>query len=291
MGLLDNSVTSEDYYSGSGIGSYQFTGLQTIVNQFMIAYVGEGKTISTVKKTDVAFHAQRAIQELSFDTLVSAKALEIIVPPSLSMPLPQDYVSYSRLSWSDSAGVEHIIYPVSVTSNPKSISQSNGEYNFGISSEELTFNDTSTTSDNYKANTTSSNADDYQDDTYWPINGSRFGLDPQAAQVNGSFYIDQIEGKIQFSSNISGKTIVLKYISDGVATDEEMVVHKFAEEAVYKWIAHAVVATRENTPEYLVARYKKERFAATRQAKLRLSKINISELTQVMRGKSKQIKH
>ena len=44
-------------------------------------------------------------------------------------------------------------------------------------------------------------------------------------------------------------------------------------------------------PEYLVARFKKERFAAVRQAKLRLSNLKIEELTQVMRGKSKQIKH
>ncbi len=36
---------------------------------------------------------------------------------------------------------------------------------------------------------------------------------------------------------------------------------------------------------------KKERFAATRKAKLRLSNLKIEELTQVMRGKSKQIKH
>jgi hypothetical protein len=46
-----------------------------------------------------------------------------------------------------------------------------------------------------------------------------------------------------------------------------------------------------NVPEYLVARFKKERFAAIRQAKLRLSSLKMEELAQVMRGKSKQIKH
>ena len=70
-----------------------------------------------------------------------------------------------------------------------------------------------------------------------------------------------------------------------------MQVHKFAEEAVYKWIAHAILATRINTPEYLVARFKKERFAAIRSAKLRLSNYKSEELAQIMRGKSKQIKH
>jgi len=70
-----------------------------------------------------------------------------------------------------------------------------------------------------------------------------------------------------------------------------MQVHKFAEEAMYKWISHAVLASRANTPEYLVARYKKERFAAIRTAKLRLSNIKLEEITQILRGKSKQIKH
>ena len=41
----------------------------------------------------------------------------------------------------------------------------------------------------------------------------------------------------------------------------------------------------------VVERYRKERFASIRKAKLRLSKINIEEIAQILRGKSKQIKH
>ena len=70
-----------------------------------------------------------------------------------------------------------------------------------------------------------------------------------------------------------------------------MVVHKFCEEAVYKWIMYGILSTRSNVPEYVVRRYKKERFAAIRAAKLRLSNIKLEEITQIFRGKSKQIKH
>ena len=121
--------------------------------------------------------------------------------------------------------------------------------------------------------------------------GRRFGLDPEFSQSKGVFFIDQLKGRIHFSSNISGKTITIKYISDSLATDDEMIVHKFAEEAMYKYIAHAILATRSNTPEYIINRFKKERFAEIRKAKLRLSNIKSEELAQVMRGKSKQIKH
>ena len=41
----------------------------------------------------------------------------------------------------------------------------------------------------------------------------------------------------------------------------------------------------------MLALLKKERFAEQRKAKLRLSNLKIGELTQIMRGKSKWIKH
>jgi hypothetical protein len=85
--------------------------------------------------------------------------------------------------------------------------------------------------------------------------------------------------------------VIIDYISDTLGTDEEMQVHKFAEEAMYKCIAYAIMSTRANVQEYVVRRFQKDKFAATRTAKLRLSNIKIEELTQILRGKSKQIKH
>ena len=108
MGLLDNQ-TQHAYYGGSSFGTYQFTSLEHIINQFIVAYVGEGKIISKVKRTVVAFHAQRALQELSFDTFKSTKSQEIEVPATLQMVLPQDYVNYVKLTWADSAGIEHVL--------------------------------------------------------------------------------------------------------------------------------------------------------------------------------------
>jgi hypothetical protein len=447
MGLLNQ--TQQAYYSGNNFGGYQFVSLTDIINQFMFVYVGEDKIIPKARRVDVAFHAQRALAELSFDTFKSFKAQEITVPATLQMILPQDYVNYTKVSWVDSAGIKHLLYPASKTSNPSKINQntdgtyysnlvlnpsfqsnidnwtnfatnpagtvistttsSNGlllstsgtgttqypliqqivtlvdgqtyrlswnlvgfdngvagsskvflyggtggvngyrpvgnvalttigtqtplEFTYDASqnnnintmglaiemtggyldekkveikdflllavnndgnslvSTPLVSSDDSTTWSNYKSGTPSENQDDYQDDTYWPMNGSRYGLDPQYAQANGSFYIDDISGKIHFSSNISGKTVILDYISDSLGTPEEMQVHKFAEEAMYRWIAHAIISGRINIPEYQVQRFKKEKLAAVRTAKLRLSNIKLEEITQILRGKSKQIKH
>ena len=506
MGLLDGS-TQRQYYEANTFGGYQFTSLDDIINQFEVAYVGENKIIPKIKRADIAFHAMRALQELSFDTFKSIKSQQIDLPPSMVMPLPHDYVNYTQISWPDSAGIKHPLYPTKHTSNPfqieqdsygvyqfddgvterlidgsfdetlgdnwsynpwyylltnagliggggdfntplnkmfeyfgtltfehRAVQKATGELRSGVScvyqaidvtnldlidllasglavdhadlgpgtlrvgistavppdatslnkSENLNDNispaifdlvnedgnpsylewtvagdntaakqldgidvsnvntiyviivsyhdivvyqhllqgtntlsevsilgapagesltpqasltsptgneKNSSTWNNYKSGTPSeNNNDDYEDDTYWPANGERYGLDPQHAQVNGSFYIDNRLGRIHFSSNISGKTVILDYISDSLGTDAEMQVHKFAEDAMYKWIAHAILST-SSYGQQLVPRLIKEKFAAVRKAKLRLSNLKLEELTQILRGKSKQIKH
>ena len=489
MGLINQ--TQRSYYEGAdGVqnsgdevyGGYQFISLKDIINQFTIAYVGENKIISKIKRADEAFHAQRALQELSFDTFKSSKSFEMVVPATLQLPLPIDYINYTALSHVDSAGIKRILQPLSKTSNPVAyqqntdgsfkletnsyirnftvggnvyetgetetttivdpdtgevttttvnltgitdriyptneyeeygitksgkktpaggtgdvksdnllpkfaketriaITNANGydgsELSYGpgskmqmnfftaghdievgmtifapgippnttvatvgsstsdnfpgmgitmtnpayekfllegsqfdrarffafeigypsstqILGEEVIFvnlNKQSTSWKNYKTHTPNTTTDDYEDDTKFHAEGRRYGIDPQYAQDNGSYYIDNNTGLIHFSSSLSEKTIVLDYLSDSLGTDDEMKVHKFAEEAMYKSIAYAVMSTRANVPEYIVNRFRKERRAEVRKAKLRLSNIKLEELTQILRGKSKWIKH
>tara|TARA_Y100000004_G_scaffold75359_1_gene84766 strand:+ start:616 stop:2022 length:1407 start_codon:yes stop_codon:yes gene_type:complete len=468
MGLLENHVPQQHYQNthpnNGKYNHYQFVPLSDIISQFMVAYVGDEKIIRKCSRVDVAFHAQRALAELSFDTFKSFKSLEIEVSNSLTLPLPIDYINYTKISKVDSAGIKHPLYPaLGKTSNPQKYQvDDNNQFLFNedgdfISSGELLRNgsfhggtgnwslnvggaggaaqttsvvapgsatsgdpevgwfyeknsiraydipefqtfrqenvdirsgeqytvtytisnyqsgsvnvvfvdengdysstpersangtyvetlnrqgntlvagmvaaqfdanvlyvqarvsaapttltnltienisitrvgdeETSTTWKNYKSHTPSENNindyQDYQNDVYWPNQGRRFGLDPKHAQVNGSYYIDELRGLINFSSNISGETVIIDYISDTLGTDDEMQVHKFAEEAMYKSILLAVASNYMYTQQ-LVPRLKKEKFAAVRQAKLRLSNIKLEELTQILRGKSKQIKH
>ena len=467
MGLINQ--TQREYYEGNdgvqnsgdeNYGNYQFTSLSDIISQFIIAYVGEDKIISKVKRLDVAFHAQRALQELSFDTFKSTKSFEMEVPASLQMPLPIDYVNYVCLSSVDSNGIQRKLYPISKSSNPTAYQQNtDGSFKFetnsfirnfkigenkigvdedgnaiyspsipptyeyeeygitksgkktsgtgtgdvksdnllpqfvketrvlttnanGYQNNELAYgpgsnmqmnfftaghdivvgmtifgpgipeNTTvatvgSSTSGNfpgmgitmtnpayeqwlldgsvavesgypkstqilgeeiifvnlnkqsnslsryksYQSPTNNNSANQYEDDRYFSNEGRRYGLDPQYAHNNGCYYIDNKSGTINFSSAINGSTVVLDYISDSLGTDEEMQVHKLAEEAMYKCIAYAILSTRANVQEYIVKRFQKDKFAAVRTAKLRLSNLKIEELTQILRGKSKQIKH
>ena len=292
MGLLDGT-TQNSYYTGSSFGDYQFVTLQNIISNFQIAYVGLGKIISKASVNDIRFHGMRGIQEFSYDILKSVKSQEITLPNTLKMTLPQDYVNYVKLTISGSDGIERNLYPTNKTSNPFSISQAtNGTYNFN--GDNLRTNTDSATWTNFKSHQNdydiNTNNDYETDDDIIDAFGRRYGLDPQHAQQNGTFYIDYEKGFIHFSASLAGKTIVLHYISDGLGTDAEMLVHKFAEEAIYKWIAYGIIASKSNMPEYIVQRFKKERFAESRKAKIRLSRIKIEEFTQVLKGLSKPIK-
>jgi len=299
MGLLDNQTQAQYYNSdnSANYGDYQFTTLENIINAFMYIHVGEGKIISKANRSDVQFHAMRAIQELSYDILRSFKSQEIEVPNTLKMVLPQDYVNYIKLTRVGNDGIERVLYPTGKTSNPFAITQdTDGIYQY-------TDTDSDTVVDTLTEQTTGSDTwANYEDQTETDVyttdstdvdvdnRGRRYGLDPQHAQSNGTFFIDQLRGMIHFSAALSGKTIILKYVSDGLGTDSEMTVHKFCEEACYKHIAYGIISTRSNIPEYIVQRYKKERFAETRKAKIRLSNIKIEEFTQVLKGMGKQIK-
>jgi hypothetical protein len=143
------------------------------------------------------------------------------------------------------------------------------------------------------SDTTNTNVEDY---IYHSDVGQRYGLDPQHSNTNGCFWINNNRshpnyGKIYFDSNLAGKTVTIQYISDGLADYSDMIVHKFAEEAMYKHIAYAVLSTRASADPSIVQLYKKERTAAVRNAKIRLSSIKLEEITQILRGKSKWIKH
>tara|TARA_R110002020_G_scaffold305260_1_gene521042 strand:+ start:931 stop:1806 length:876 start_codon:yes stop_codon:yes gene_type:complete len=291
MGLLDGQ-TQQAYYSGSDFGGYQFVTLDNIINAFMFTHVGESKILNKVNRTDVQFHAMRAIQELSYDVFRSIKSQEIELPSSLKMIIPQDYVNYVKITTTGSDGIERNLYPTGKTSNPFAVLQdASGNYSYTANAliDQPSGSDTWTNYQTQSSPTTAVNATDATD-VEVDHRGRRYGLDPQFSHEHGSFYIDPLKNYIHFSSNLADKIITLKYVSDGLGTDAEMVVHKFCEEACYKWIAYGILSTRSNIPEMLVQRFKKERFAETRKAKIRLSNIKIEEFTQVLKGMGKQIK-
>jgi hypothetical protein len=282
--------------------TYSTITINDIISNFQVAYVGAGKLIPSVKRTDLMFHAKRGLQEFSYDTLKSTKSQELTIPANLSLLIPQDYVNYVSFFRIDGLGVQRPIYPTNLLhQSPQQVPVQDAD---GIPTQDDANDNLEGTS---LSNSRWSSAEDYKisgaytDQMYnegvydwgWEkvAYGQRYGLNPETSQSNGWFNINYREGKIMFSSNLANELIIFTYISDGLAADGDMRISKMAEEAMYMHMLHAVLSTKANIPEYIVRRYKIERRAALRNAKIRLSNIKLQEFVQVMRGKSKWIKH
>ena len=282
-------------------GEYSYTRLTDVIDNFLIAYVGAGKLIPSVKRSDVIFHARRGLQEFSYDTLKSVKSSELSVPPSLSVAIPQDYVNYVKASWVDNLGVLHTIYPTNdlnqspyytfTQDNDGNPVQDNFDSNTEVSSQiEAAWDKTNPRyiSGGFRNDATDANVlnRNYTDGAL----GQRYGLEPQTSQKNGWFKIDERTGQFSFTSNLANKLILLQYVSDGNAYDLDARIPKLAEEALYAHIIHSILSVSSGVQEYVVRRFKQERSAKLRNAKIRLSNLKLDQIVQVMRGKSKWIK-
>jgi len=283
-------------------GSYEYTRLTDVIDNFLVAYVGAGKLISSVKRTDVIFHARRGLQEFSYDTLKSTRSQELTVPSSLSLIIPQDYVNYVKLSWVDGLGVLHPIYPTNNLN--QSPYETPGQDELGKPIQDSNFRNTETSSKTNQAWNTNNprqisgafinnfeNANAVFDrSVYDGALGQRYGLEPQTSQKNGWFKIDERKGTFNFTSNLSNKLILLEYISDGNAYDLDSRIPKLAEEALYAHMMYSILSTSTGIQEYVVRRFKQEKSSKLRNAKIRLSNLKLDQIIQVMRGKSKWIK-
>jgi len=294
-------IQLKQFAINNNYGGYSYITLNDIINNFIVGYVGADKLIPGVKRTDVMFHAKRGLQEFSYDTLKSIRAQELTIPASLSVPIPQDYVNYVKMSWVDNLGIKHIIYPTRLTSNPTELPLQDVQ---GIPTQDAFGEnldaDQSITEERWKTaneNNITGNYDPFNfngvyDYTWWKqAYGERYGLNPEITQINGWFTINERLGKMSFSSDLANKLIILEYISDGLAVDGDLKVPKMAEQAMYMHIAHGILSGRSKVPEYVVNRFKRERSSTLRNAKIRLSNIKLEEISQVFRGKSKWIKH
>ena len=281
--------------------TYQYVSIRNIINNFKMAYVGDGKLINRVNRADIIFHAKRSLQEFSYDTLKSTRSQELTVPSSLSLLIPQDYVNYVSFFRIDNAGVQHPIYPSnSLHQSPQQVPVQDGS---GISTQDDAADNlegTSITNERWGNTADYKISGAYTDQMFndgiydWGWEkvslGQRYGLEPQTSQSNGWFNFNEREGTVMFSSNLANQLIIFNYISDGLSADEDMKVPKMAEEAMYMYMLHAILSSKIGIPEYIINRYKLQKRAALRNAKIRLSNIKLQEIVQVMRGKSKWIK-
>jgi len=285
-----------------GLGYYRRTSLEDIINNFIVAYVGEEKALSKIPRYEVDFWAQRGMQEFSYDILHSEKSIEAELGPSKTFPLPQDYVSLVQVSFVDESGIKKCLLSKKNVGTPDApLQDSDFKYTFdsdgNLQLASLSDSVTRFQDENNPANTTQS-AEEYYYSNYNNDNFSyfnkRFGGNPEDMNATGYYVLSEKDGLIYFDGTFdSTNVIVIDYISDGISDNGNLAnvfIPKLAEDALYAYILYNLAKVRPAAAQ-LAALYKKEASAKLRNAKIRLSNYNLKELSQVLRGKAKWIKH
>ena len=291
----DEDNIPEDF---KGLGYYRRTNLEDVINNFIVAYIGEDKALAKVPRYEVDFWAQRTVQEFSYDILHSEKSMEIELSDALTFPLPQDYVAYTAISQVEKNGEKTRLLPNRKVNNPTAPLQDN-DYEFTFDSDDNL--QEASLSESITKFQDDSNHKAAQEDQYYRYNNEeypyfnkRYGSNPEKMNSVGTFVIDDANGLIYFDGSLKrDKIIVLDYISDGLVDNGDLTkvyIPKLAEDALYASMLYNLAKVRPSLAG-IVPLYKKEASAKMRNAKIRLSNYNLPELAQVLRGKAKWIKH
>lgn len=294
---VDNYSAAEGGNGSAIPGYYSRVNLNDIINNFIVGYTGDGKILPKIPRYEVAFWAQRAVQEFSYDIFHAEKNMEIELSSTLQISLPSDYVNYVGISCLDADGNLRPLQNSKRLKATKSASQDQ-DYNYIYDQEgNIIYEETSQTLKRFGESDISTKKQNYESDEYDVRDaayGAKYGSEPQRANVNGTYVLDLEAGKIYFDSMFAeGDIIVLSYISDGLGDNGDftnVLVPKLAEEAVYANILYNLSKLRPSASG-AAGLYKKEAYAKMRNAKIRLSNMKIKEIAQVLRGKSKWIKH
>lgn len=303
-------ITDYQYYENNNVspleknwGSYQYVSLEDIVQNFMLIYNGNNEILNNVERYQVLFHAKRGIQELNYDAMKEIKILQLTVDSQIRFVLPQDYVNYVRISYYR----DGVLYPM--TENIQTmwsgayLQDNNAKILFDINGNVLKPENSQVDLSRQGGGMTQMYLGGgpyhgqmgYCCDGEWYFDyaiGTRYGLNTETANANPLFTINKQEGAIYFSSDMSGKSVVLEYVSDGMnnGNDSEINVNKLFEEFIYAYIRYSLLNSKFGVQEYIVNRARKEKSALLRNAKLRLSNMHPGRLLMNMRGQDKWIK-
>tara|TARA_R110001606_G_scaffold50287_1_gene126057 strand:+ start:292 stop:1212 length:921 start_codon:yes stop_codon:yes gene_type:complete len=303
-------ITDYQYYENSqnvptdaNWGSYQYISLEDIVNNFMLMYQGNNEIINNINRYQVLFHAKRGVQELNYDAMKEIKILELQVCDQLRFVLPQDYVNWVRISEQRNGMLFPMTENIQTNWSGAYLQDNDCRILFDIDGNVLKPHDSFLDIQRLNGQQQSMylGSGPYNGQMGWNVDGNwcfdynvqaRFGLNTETANINPTFSINKKGGVINFTSGMSGKLVVLEYVSDGLESgdDSSVSVNKFFEEFIYAYIKYAILNSRYGVQEYMVNRARKDKSSLLRNAKLRLSNIHPGRLLMNMRGQNKLIK-
>jgi hypothetical protein len=270
----------------------------------MLMYQGNNELINNINRYQVLFFAKRAIQELNYDAMKEIKILQLQICDQLRFVMPPDYVNWVRISLYENGVLRPMTENIQTNWSGAYLQDHKCRVLFDIYGNVLKPDSSKLDIDrlnNQKKSIYLNQNSPYNNCAGWCIDGcwyfdysigSRFGLNTETANSNPTFSINKKGGVINFSSGVSGKLVVLEYVSDGMekGDDASVSINKLFEEYIYAAIKFSFLNNRLSAQEYLVNRARKDKSSLLRNAKLRLSNMHPGRLLMNLRGQAKWIK-
>tara|TARA_R110000765_G_scaffold255256_1_gene356004 strand:+ start:940 stop:1653 length:714 start_codon:yes stop_codon:yes gene_type:complete len=199
------------------------------------------------------------MKELSFDVSGGVKTVELIVDSnSLTVNLPNDYVKYTKIGV---YGKDGDIHPLGLR-NDKSL--------------------ISTVANSSQANDDELNPSYFEYSQEYGIGGGN--------NVNGYYKVDLEGSTIQFTSSLSGKKIILEYISNSFMhpTEGKIVVHEFMVDAMKAYIFWKSIQRKRGVDPTEKLSSKTDYYNQKRLARARMLSFTKQEALQTIRKSFKQ---
>ena len=269
--------TPEQYYSDeNNFGSYQYTTLKKVIDELLVETMDDDSLFKNTKRSLFVMYGKQGVKKLTEDIPGEVLAIERTIGEQLYFPLPQDYVTWVRVSVVDPNGK---LQPLNVNNNMNTatgyLQDNDAELLFDEDGYILTADANNVFGTPYKK---------YEFTDYHL--GGEFETDTSKLSRYGEVVFDERRGVVAFSSDLMDKEVVLEYKSDGLQwenlLEQQITIHKLLEESLRDWIKYCILRNKRNISAFEKQTYLNRFKTNAHQAKVKLSRIDIIEISRVL---------
>jgi hypothetical protein len=282
-----SALNPEIYYSNPAGNSYAYVSLESIVDDFIDTYTGNGTIIGKANRRKIVRHAKQGIKQFTISALRETKKVELELGDTLDIILPVDYINWVRVSYVHPVTGDLMFLSVNddLPAGTSYLQDHDANILFdndGFILEGTTYQ--SSLQDTVSVRNFISGFDIEDEQTNYKLDTTK--------NINGAFKPIPREGRMHFSSDNASRVIMLEYVSDGLEflSESDIKVSKLAEIAILHYINYNMMFSDAGIPMYEKNEAKKVYRAEYTNAKIKMMDIRIADTMLVLNAKRQYLR-
>lgn len=275
--------TNQQYYDNEDVwGDYQYVTLKDILDgQMMQTRLNENHYLKNIKRSLLLAYAKDAIREVNKQAASEVLQFQITVPDSLTFAMPQEAVGIVGV-WLvrlDRGTGSYTLAPLDIDNTINTsiayLQDDQGDLLYDDQGQIL--------------ETDSLNAIDVPYQTYRFSGYYQPTTDASKFSQFGTVTFNKSRGIMAFSSNLAGKDIVIRYVSDGLhasLSETEVRVHKNLRKTIENYIFWQGIVFNRDVPDNAKTRAERDFNTQLHKSKVAMAGFNLNEIARMMRRRS-----